>query len=66
MPTVQNLLAFEDFDDTYRTQIADDDGESKTDESIHSYTPHVKDWQDTQRILWAIENSDVHRFAGVV
>lgn len=27
---------------------------------------HVKDWQDTQRILWAIENSDVHRFAGVV
>ncbi len=40
----ENLLAYEDFDGTYRTQAADRDGESKASELLHSYTPHLKDW----------------------
>ena len=42
----ENLMAFEDFDDTYRMQSSDDDGEAKTNDTIHSYQPHVKDWQE--------------------
>ncbi len=42
----ENLLAFEDFDDTYRMQSMNEDGEAKTNDSIHSYEPHLKDWQD--------------------
>lgn len=42
----ENLLAFEDFDGTYRMQGNDRDGEAKTNEIIHSYEPHIKDWQE--------------------
>ena len=41
----ENLLAFEDFDATYRMQSSDADGEAKTNDTIHSYTPHLQDWQ---------------------
>ena len=39
----ENLLAFEDFDGTYRMQSSSEDGEATTDDTIHSYRPHVKD-----------------------
>lgn len=42
----ENLLAFEDFDGTYRMQSANSDGEAKTNDTIHSYKPHIKDWQE--------------------
>ena len=42
----ENLLAFEDFDDTYRMQSSNDDGEAKTNDTIHSYKPHLKDWKE--------------------
>lgn len=41
----ENLLAFEDFDNTYRMQSSNEDGEAKTNDTIHSYSPHVQDWQ---------------------
>lgn len=40
----ENLLAYEDFDGTYRMQTSNDDGEAKTNDTIHSYAPHLKDW----------------------
>ena len=42
----ENLLAFEDFDGTYRMQISNDDGESKTNDTLHRYSPHLQDWQN--------------------
>ncbi|NNE77950.1 MAG: DUF5060 domain-containing protein [Pricia sp.] len=42
----ENLLAFEDFDGTYRMQASNDDGEATTDKQIHTYSPHLKDWQE--------------------
>jgi len=41
----ENLLAYEDFDGTYRMQSANDEGEAKTNDTIHSYAPHIEDWQ---------------------
>ena len=41
----ENFLAYEDFDGTYRMQSSSDDGEAKTDNSIHKYIPHLNDWQ---------------------
>jgi hypothetical protein len=40
----ENLLAYEDFDGTYRMQAAERDGESKTSQLLHQYKPHLKDW----------------------
>ncbi|MGB3149130.1 MAG: DUF5060 domain-containing protein [Maribacter sp.] len=42
----ENLLAYEDFDGTYRMKAANRDGESKTDEKLHQYLPHVDDWKE--------------------
>lgn len=42
----ENLLAFEDFDGTYRMQSSSEDGEASTNDTIHGYRPHVKDWQE--------------------
>lgn len=42
----ENLLAYEDFDGTYRMQTSNDDGEASTSDTIHSYTPHLKDWKE--------------------
>ena len=41
----ENLLAYEDFDDTYRMQSSNDQGEATTTQKIHSYAPHLQDWQ---------------------
>ncbi|WP_282159623.1 DUF5060 domain-containing protein [Ulvibacterium marinum] len=42
----ENLLAYEGFDGTYRMQTSNDDGEAKTNDTIHSYAPHLKDWKE--------------------
>lgn len=42
----ENLLAYEDFDGTYRMRTSNDDGEAKTNDTIHSYAPHLKDWKE--------------------
>ena len=41
----ENLLAYEDFDGTYRMQSSNEDGEAKTNDTIHSYAPHRADWE---------------------
>ncbi len=41
----ENLLAYKDFDATYRMQSSSKDGEAKTSNQIHLYEPHWKDWQ---------------------
>lgn len=42
----ENLLAYEDFDGTYRMQTSNEDGEARTNDTIHSYAPHLIDWQE--------------------
>ena len=42
----ENLLAFEDFDGTYRMQSSNNDGEASTNDTVHSYKPHLKDWSE--------------------
>lgn len=42
----ENLLAFEDFDGTFRIKASNKDGEASTDEQIHSYPTHVADWNE--------------------
>lgn len=41
----ENLLAFSDFDGTYRTEASKDDGEASTNDKIHHYKAHMADWQ---------------------
>lgn len=41
----ENLLAFADFDGTYRIQASNDEGESNTDDQVHTYATHVADWR---------------------
>ncbi len=40
----ENLLAYQDFDGTYRIQASNDDGEAKTTDQIHRFNPHFSDW----------------------
>ncbi len=40
----ENLLAYIDFDNTYRISASEGDGESNTTERIHHYAPHLNDW----------------------
>ncbi len=42
----ENLLAYSDFDGTYRMQISNSEGEAKTNDTIHAYAPHVGDWKE--------------------
>lgn len=42
----ENLLAFKDFDGTYRMQSSNEDGEASTNDTIHSFQPHKKDWKE--------------------
>ncbi len=42
----ENLLAYEDFDGTYRMQASDREGEASTNEQIHTFEPHIKDWME--------------------
>lgn len=41
----ENLLAYRDFDGTYRTRAEARDGEAAAPTDIHSYEPHLKDWK---------------------
>lgn len=41
----ENLLGYIDFDDTYRMQASAREGEASTNEQIHAYQPHLKDWK---------------------
>lgn len=42
----ENLLAYSDFDGTYRIKPNDRDGEAKATTQIHQYGPHFRDWQE--------------------
>ncbi len=42
----ENLLAFADFDGTYRMSDNARDGESDAGGEIHNFAPHVRDWRD--------------------
>ncbi len=42
----ENLLAFEDFDGTFRIKASNDDGEASTDDQIHRYASHLADWKN--------------------
>ncbi|MCK5443352.1 MAG: DUF5060 domain-containing protein [Maribacter sp.] len=42
----ENLLAYADFDGTYRMTTSNKDGEASTTEKIHTYAPHLNDWQE--------------------
>lgn len=41
----ENLLAYVDFDDTYRIKAEARDGEAAAPAGIHTYEPHLKDWK---------------------
>lgn len=41
----ENLLAYVDFDDTYRIKAEAREGEAATTADIHRYEPHLKDWK---------------------
>jgi N-acetylneuraminic acid mutarotase len=47
----ENLLAYVDFDDTYRIKAEAREGEAATTETIHVYEPHLKDWK-TGDLTW--------------
>ncbi len=40
----ENLLGYADFDDTYRMESSVREGEASTDNEIHTYKAHLKDW----------------------
>lgn len=40
----ENLLAYRDFDGTYRHSDEFREGESRPNSSLHAYTPHIPDW----------------------
>lgn len=42
----ENLLAYEGFDDTYRIAAEARDGEAAPPTDIHTFTAHLKDWQE--------------------
>lgn len=41
----ENLLGYVDFDNTYRMQSSQREGEAATDQEIHRYESHTKDWK---------------------
>jgi hypothetical protein len=40
----ENFLAFKYFDNTYRMETLNKDGEARTTGQIHAYEPHLQDW----------------------
>lgn len=42
----ENFLAYSDFDNTFRMEDSDKEGEAETNLTIHSYEPHLKDWKE--------------------
>lgn len=41
----ENLLGYQDFDNTYRMEAANREGEANANKEIHAYAPHLKDWK---------------------
>lgn len=41
----ENLLAFKDFDDTYRIKAESRAGEATATEQVHAYAAHLRDWR---------------------
>ncbi|TGV01328.1 DUF5060 domain-containing protein [Flavivirga rizhaonensis] len=41
----ENLLGYVDFDSTYRMQASSREGEASTNDEIHKYAAHLKDWK---------------------
>ncbi len=41
----ENLLAYEDFDGTYRVEASKEEGEANTTKTIHAYKSHLQDWK---------------------
>ena len=41
----ENLLAYVDFDDTYRMAASQRSGEAKASQELHRYEPHFGDWR---------------------
>lgn len=41
----ENLLAYIDFDDTYRIEVESREGEATPPKQLHSYAPHKRDWK---------------------
>ncbi len=41
----ENLLGYADFDGTYRIKAKARNGEAKPSDVLHTYAPHIKDWQ---------------------
>jgi len=42
----ENFLAYSGFDNTFRLEDSKKEGEAETNLEIHSYEPHVKDWNE--------------------
>jgi hypothetical protein len=42
----ENFLAYSGFDNTYRLEDSKKEGEAKTNLEIHTYEPHLKDWNE--------------------
>lgn len=42
----ENLLAYEDFDGTYRMASSANDGEASINDTLHNYSPHLNDWKE--------------------
>ncbi|WP_161555221.1 Kelch repeat-containing protein [Dokdonia sinensis] len=42
----ENLLAYVDFDDTYRIKAEAREGEAEAPEAIHTFSPHLNDWKN--------------------
>ena len=42
----ENFLAFAEFDDTYRYEENNRTGEARIDSTLHTYSPHIKDWSE--------------------
>lgn len=45
----ENLLAYVDFDGTYRIKASNKDGEASTGDQIHRFEAHLGDWQPGDR-----------------
>jgi hypothetical protein len=51
----ENLLGYAGFDDTYRLVKQSRDGEASTIGDIHSFDPHLKDWNEGDPV-WGVKS----------
>lgn len=53
----ENILGYEDFDDTYRVLKENREGEASTQGGIHTFEPHRKDWNPGDP-LWGLKTGE--------